>query len=294
VGVRTRREQGELYARAVIAADGVNSLLAEKARLRRKFSPREMALGIKEVIALDRRTIEERFNLWGNEGVAHEFAGFFARDVAGGGFLYTNQESLSVGVVLSLSSLINKRVTPYELLNQFKQHPYVEPLLRGGVTREFSAHLIPEFGGGRSVQLYTHGLLVAGDAAGLVLVTGIFLEGMNYAIASGVAAAETVKEAKKKGDFSRHTLSRYQQLLEQSFVLKDLQKFRHAAEFAREPRLQGAYPSWLCRVAERLFTVDGHPKRKIKEIALRELKQQGISPGRLFLDSLRGGRTLIW
>jgi electron transfer flavoprotein-quinone oxidoreductase len=162
------------------------------------------------------------------------------------------------------------------------------------VTREFSAHLIPEFGGGRSVQLYTHGLLVAGDAAGLVLVTGIFLEGMNYAIASGVAAAETVKEAKKKGDFSRHTLSRYQQLLEQSFVLKDLQKFRHAAEFAREPRLQGAYPSWLCRVAERLFTVDGHPKRKIKEIALRELKQQGISPGRLFLDSLRGGRTLIW
>ena len=59
--------KGELYADVVVAADGVNSFLAREAGLRGVFL-QEMTLGIKEVIALDRQLLEERFQINGNEG----------------------------------------------------------------------------------------------------------------------------------------------------------------------------------------------------------------------------------
>ncbi len=50
VGVQCRREEGELYAPVVIAADGANSFLAKKAGLQHEFRADEMTLGVKEVL----------------------------------------------------------------------------------------------------------------------------------------------------------------------------------------------------------------------------------------------------
>ncbi len=178
VGVRCRREQGELYAPIVIAADGANSFLAKKAGLQHEFKADEMTLGVKEVLRLDAHTIEERFNLGNDEGAATEYVGFATGNVKGGAFLYTNRDTLSIGVVTQIASLAQQRVKAYELLDQFKQHPAVAPLVRDSVPVEYSAHMIPEGGWAMLPRLSRGGLLVVGDAAGFVFTAGIFLEGI--------------------------------------------------------------------------------------------------------------------
>ena len=81
---------------------------------------------------------------------------------------------------------------------------------------EYSAHVIPE---ASRTGLFTDGLLVVGDAAGLIVNSGITLRGMDMAIASGMAAAEAVKIAIGKNDFFKKTLSHYEYLLKNDFVL---------------------------------------------------------------------------
>ena len=55
-GVRTRR--GDLRARVVIGADGVNSTVAEKAALRPKLTPAEVSLITREILDLPDEVIE--------------------------------------------------------------------------------------------------------------------------------------------------------------------------------------------------------------------------------------------
>src|SRR3989440_2987368 len=209
VGVRCRREEGDLYAPIVIAADGANSFLAKKVGLQHEFRADEMTLGVKEVLRLDAHTIEERFNLTGDEGMSNEFVGFATGEVKGGGFLYTNRETLSIGVVVQIASLAEKKVRAYDLLDQFKGHPAVAPLVRDSVTIEYSAHMIPEGGWSMLSRLSRAGMMVVGDAAGFVFATGLFLEGMNFAIASGLAVAAVAHQAHTDHDFSAQSMARY-------------------------------------------------------------------------------------
>lgn len=291
IGIKAGED--EMLADVVIAADGVNSLLAKKAGLRTKeFAPDQIAVGVKEVIALPRATIEERFNLEGDDGVANEFVGFCTRGVQGGGFLYTNQESLSLGIVTQIDSLRKSHLKPLDLIEEFRLHPMIKNYVRGGEIVEYSAHLIPEAGLGMLPKLYGNGLLVAGDAAGLVCAIGLTLEGANFAIASGIAAAETVKLAKEKGDFSSATLSHYQKLLEDSFVLQDLKTYRKAPHFLENPHMYSTYPELICHLASKVFTVDGQPKKKISKLVRGELKEKKVSLWRLVRDMIEGGRAI--
>ncbi|MFL5800828.1 MAG: FAD-dependent oxidoreductase [Roseiflexaceae bacterium] len=293
-GVRVRREDGDIRANVVIACDGVHSFLARKAGLQREFRMDEMSLGVKEVIELDEATIQERFQLSGDEGMAIEYLGAVTHDVHGGAFLYTNRDTLSVGVIGQIESLAERRRRPYELLEAFKSHPAVAPLLRGGRLREYSAHIIPEAGWSLKPKLYTGGMLVAGDAAGFCFAAGLYLEGINYAIQSGLAAGEAAVAAHQARDFSARGLACYEQLLEARHVTTDFRKFRHAPEFVHSERLQNLYPSLLAHGAERLFRVDGKGKRKILPIALETLKRFRVSPFQLLRDLWHGGRALGW
>lgn len=272
----------ELPSNVVIACDGVNSFLAEKAGLRGKILPRDIKQGVKEVIQFPRRLIEQRFNLAGEEGLAWEFIGSFTRGIPGGGFIYTNKESLSVGIVVQLSGLVKNNLQANDLLEEFKQHPDVENLLADGQLVEYSAHLIPAAGRAMMPNLYSDGFLVAGDAASFVLATGLTLEGVSFAIASGVAAAETVIRAKKKEDFSRKSLSYYAELLKKSFVWKDLKTFKEAPKFLLNPRLYSQYPELACDLAEKIFANDGQPRKKIRKL-FRESMDGKIS----FLEIIR-------
>jgi Dehydrogenases (flavoproteins) len=118
-------ELEEFEAKAIIAADGVNSEVALIAGARGKFEPEALYQGVKCIVRLPEDIIDERFNLSNGEGVAHLFAGDISRGHNGGGFLYTNKDTLSVGLVYHLDSLIKSPVEPYELLNEFLTRPVI-------------------------------------------------------------------------------------------------------------------------------------------------------------------------
>jgi electron transfer flavoprotein-quinone oxidoreductase len=292
-GVSTRRSDGEVRADAVIAADGANSLLAKKAGLRKEFSGSSFAVAAKELLALPAETIGARFGLAGGEGLAQSFIGEATKGMVGGAFLYTNRASLSLGVVVRLSSLQERKISVADVLEDFKSHPHIKTVIRDAILKEYSGHLIPEEGIKMVPELYGNGLLVAGDAAGFLLSTGLTLQGMNFAIASGFAAAQALKMAKQKGDFSRKGLACYQDLLEESFVLRELKTFQHAPSFQANPRIYELYPSLFCGISKNMFQVTGQPKKKILSLVRAEMKGK-ISTWRLVKDIIQAGRALIW
>lgn len=290
VGVRTSRPDGDLYADVVIVAQGVNRLLTERAGLAPPLDPRETAIAVKEVIALPRETIEERFNLEPGEGTTIELVGQATRGLVGTGFIYTNQESISLGVGVMIHQMVERKLNPNDLLEGMKRHPMVRRLIQGGEVREFGAHMIPE-GGYRNVpRVYADGVLVVGDAA--MLVNGLHREGSNLALISGKLAAHTVLEAREAGDFSSRTLAAYRQRLEESFILKDLRKYENANEFFdHHPAFFTLYPELLARVAHAFGTVDMVPKRD-KQAAIWRMVKSSRAPWRIATDLYQAWRTL--
>jgi len=195
--------------------------------------------------------------------------------------------------VAKLSALQAKKMSIADLLEGFKALPSLEAKIGNASLKEYSAHLIPEGGFKALPRLYGGGILFAGDAAGFVCSTGLTLEGMNFAIASGRAAARTVIRAREEGDFSERQLAHYQELLEESFVLQDLETFRRAPGFLSNPRLYEVYPSLACEIASRIYRVSGDPRKDILSIVREESKGK-ISVGQLIKDVIQGVRALIW
>jgi len=262
-----------LRADVVIACDGVLSLIPEKAGLRAPGQAGGYAVGLKEVIALSPEKIEDRFNLDPGEGAAHLFVGEATKGRFGGGFIYTNRESLSLGVVLGIGDLVEEG-PPLEapgFLDDFKKRPEVARLFRGGETLEYSAHVIAERGFGGLGPFYGDGILIAGDAAGLALNLGLTVRGMEYAMASGALAARTILKTREAGSFSAENLALYRRLLEESFVLKDFETFKHAPEILENKRLFRYYPEWAGALFRDLYGVPAGPKEKLFRTLKRHL-----------------------
>jgi len=270
----------------VIAADGVNSFLAKEAGLYPHFSAEHITLGAKEVLHLGRDEIDRRFGLRDLEGLDIEMLGC-TQGIAGGGFLYTNLESIAVGVVLSVTGLARSGLRPEQVIAGMKQHPAIAPYVEGGELVEYSAHLIPEGGYRVMAELAGDGLLVTGDAAGLCLAAGLWLEGVNFAIGSGLAAAQTAVEALAAGDTSAAGLAGYRRRLERSFVLQDHRKLRRAPDLLLSDRVQRLYPQLTCDVAEGIFTVE-NPSRKrgLARVALDAVRRSPVRVRDLARDSL--------
>ena len=291
VGVTTDRPDGELTASVVIACDGVNSFLAKQEGLYGEVDAANYTLGVKETLALPKHVIDERFGVRGTDGVDIEIIGC-TNGINGGGFIYTNLDTLAVGLVLKLPKLAAQKKRPEELIASMKEHPAIAPLVEGGELKEYSAHLIPEAGLAMIPKLIGDGLLIAGDAAALCLAAGIWLEGVNFAMASGMYAAQAVVEALRSGDTSAKGLAGYQRRLEATFVLKDHRKLRRAPELVLSDRVQHLYPELATSVAERMFRVDNpEPKPGVRRIVKQERKRIGIRRRDLIRDGITGLRS---
>lgn len=275
VGVKTEPGGDELYADCVIDAEGANSLLMKQVGLRKEFEPHSMALGVKEVIGLERGKIEDRFNLESNEGAALQFFGHCAKGLYGGAFVYTNLDSISVGLAVSVGHLTEAGLKPHELLDDFIQHPAIRPYLRGGETLEYSAHMIPEAGYYNLPQDFAaNGFLVVGDAAGLVN-NSQYMEGTNLAAASGIMAGETVAGAKERGDFSCAALSDYTRRLKDSFIMKDIYKFRKMKKtMLKHPEYLGEFPDALADAIVQYFTISDSPKAEVEREVRSHLRSR--------------------
>ncbi|MGA4718397.1 FAD-dependent oxidoreductase [Fictibacillus nanhaiensis] len=259
VGVRTDRPDGDLYADVVVLADGVNSLLAKSLGFHKEFRPDEVALATMEIIKLDKKTIEDRFNLEENQGTTIELFGDATKGILGTGFLYTNKDTLSLGVGSLLSGLIKHKIKPYELLEYVKNHPMIRPYIAGGEPVEYLAHMIPEGGYKSMPKVAGNGVLVVGDAA--QLVNAIHREGSNLAMKSGQFAAEAVLLAKEREDYSEATLNHYKTRLMSSFVGQDMKKYKDSTHhFDKFPQYFDKYIPMVNKAASQMFTVDGSSK----------------------------------
>ena len=291
--MRTDRPGGDVTADVVIACDGVNSFLAKEAGLYGPVDAANYTLGAKQTLALPRSVIEERFGVRDREGVDIEILGGTS-GVNGGGFLYTNLDSVAVGVVLKLPKLAAQSMRPEEIIAALIAHPGVAPLVEGGEVVEYSAHLIPEAGYSMLPQLVTDGMLVCGDAAALCLAAGIWLEGVNFAMASGMYAGEAAVEALAAGDPSARGLAGYRTRLESTFVLRDHRKLRRAPELVLSDRIQHQMGPFVANVIERMFRVDNPtPKPGLRRIATEERKRAGLRYRDLLKDAVAAARTYL-
>ena len=218
VGVRTPQE--ELRASLVIDASGVTSNLVSEAGLRDRLTPRQLYHGIKRVYRLDQGAIEKRFRVKAGEGRAVFFMGEFMREIGGGAFVYTNRDTLSVGLVVSLDSLIRQTTEHFDrvgkaldVLDGFEEHPMVAELLDGAAPLEYSAHNIPKGYKAILKRPYADGFLAAGDALGAFVKIGPMIDGMRRAVTSGMMAASAYLSATSSGSFKGKNLSRYRDLL---------------------------------------------------------------------------------
>ena len=285
-----RAEGEDIGANVVVAADGAMSFVAEEAGLRPRHEPHHFAVGVKETVELPRKTIEDRFNLHGDEGAAQLYFGSVTKGLTGGGFLYTNRESISLGVVVGIGSLMDdaRHLETYELMEEFKQRSEISTLVQDGETVEYSAHTIPEGGIKSLSRLYGDGILVVGDAAGFALNMGIIVRGMDLAIASGVMAGEAIKAAKGQGDYSARTLASYETMLNRSFVMKDLRTFRDVWKVLNNPRLFKKYPGAISALLTELMFIDSDPKAKLSSTALKHIRKQFLN-----LSTLKDAASLL-
>jgi electron transfer flavoprotein-quinone oxidoreductase len=280
VGVGTGRGD-DLYADVVIVCEGIGlgSSLLERtqingAPLRRRLRPDEVAMAVKEVMKLDAATIEDRFNCEPGEGCTIECFGDATLGMSGFMFIYTNKDTLSVGGGALLSEFNKTLRSPNDVMEHFKNHPAVQPLLRGAETVEYLAHLIPE-GGHRGIpKLYGPGYLVCGDAA--MLSNPVHREGSNLAMESGRLAAQTVIHAKEAGDFSVRRLAEYKSKLDHSWVMADMKKYDGAVPLLEHnPQLLNKYPQVLDLAMDEFFRVDGESKWKKQSNIIKMVRKEG-------------------
>ena len=285
IGVKAGEE--EMFADCVLLADGVNSLLAQRLGLKKELDPRQVAVGVKEVIYLGEEEINKRFGVTSDEGVAWLVAGDVTGGAVGGGFLYTDKECVSVGIVTTIGDIGYGGVAPRDMVERLKEHPAIRDYLVGGRLEEYCAHLVTEGGYNMIPQLYGDGVLVAGDAAAFVMNLGYTIRGMDLCVESARLAAETIIAAKEKGDFSKAALAAYETALNNSFVMRDMKHYRKMPAFIDNHRIFEQYPGMMEEIMQGLFLVDGQPPVKFSKKAMGAVKKVGIF--KLAGDARRGG-----
>lgn len=289
VGVRA--DGDELEAHVVILADGVNSILGESIGMVKPVQPSAVAVGAKELIALPEEVIRSRFGLEGDDGASWLFAGTPSAGLMGGGFIYTNKDSVSLGVVCGLEGIGESPVSVPQMLEDFRNHPTVRPLIEGGKLIEYSGHVVPEAGINMCPELVGDGVLIIGDAAGFCLNVGYTIRGMDLAVASAQAAAEAVIEAHAKKDFSRAGLAGYRKNLENSCVFKDLGLYKQLPAFLEHnPRVFNQYPSLAANIMHDLFTVTGEGEQRLYKKLFARCREIGLL--NLAGDAIKGMRAL--
>jgi len=220
-------ELDPIEADIVVAADGVNSELARDAGLMDWEDPEDWFQGVKAVVDMPPEAINERFDIDDDEGSAHLFSGDLFDGVRGGGLLYTNESSLSIGTVFHLDSLADGRAEPHELLDSLLTHPLLDQWFQGEYhEREYSAKLVPDSKKVAHPSPHRGRLMLVGDAAGQMQAQGPIIKGMNHAVTAGGLAAEAFAEAKARGTPDAAG-ALYEQKLEDEGVMKKLRPRRY-------------------------------------------------------------------
>jgi electron transfer flavoprotein-quinone oxidoreductase len=285
VGIRSGDE--EMRSDIVVGADGVNSLLGQNAGLFPDVKAHAVGLGVKETIELADSVINARFGVTDKEGAAR--IGIGCTDgISGGAFLYTNKGSISLGIVFNPEQAAKQERPVQEIFQDFKMHPAIQPLIEGGTSVEYGAHLVPELGfEGIPKRLHREGFLVVGDAAQFGINTGLIIRGMDLAIVSGLAAARAIL----KSTGAAETGPLYMQQLEELLLLANQRAYKNFHNIFEISRIFNEYPKLANDAMQFLFTVDGKvPKPMLK--GLLAAMSKNASFGGMAADGWKAFRSL--
>ena len=285
VGIKAGED--EMRAGIVVAADGVNSLLGQKAGLFPDAKGNAVGVGVKETIELPDALISQRFALKDDEGTARVAIGC-TEGISGGAFLYTNKGSISLGIVFNPQQAAKNGRHIQEIFQDFKMHPAILALIEGGTSVEFGGHLVPEMGyHGIPKQLYREGMLVVGDAAQFGINTGMIIRGMDLAIVSGLAAAKAILAAKSTAE----TGPLYMQQLEELSLLPNMRAYSEFHSIFEMSRIFKEYPTLANQAMQFMFTVDGRvPPPMLKK--LRQIVKNNVSFGQMAADGWKAYRSI--
>lgn len=235
----------DIVAKITALAEGTRGALAQAFLEWQKIgspNPQIFALGVKELWE-----VKEPLR-----SVVHTMGWPLSQDVFGGSFMYPQGDNLvSLGLVVGLDYR-DASLDVHELLQRMKGHPLFAKQLAGGEVVEWGAKTIPE-GGYYSLPTRFHGdgVLLLGDAIGLVNVPA--LKGIHYAMQSGVFAARVIFESLKQCDYSTRQLGRYDDLLRESYVIRDLRKTRNMRLAFKDGFAIGAVKAGLMTVTGGAF-----------------------------------------
>lgn len=277
----------KVTAPITIICDGTNSrtTLGTFIRGRKRLDEHHTEIGVKEVYKFPQDVLENRFAVSGTTGRAQEWVlANLPRGIMGGGFLYTNRDTVSLGVIVSLASLKGRGIASHEIVERFKLHPTIAPFIAGGELVEYGAKLIPDGGASAPAHLWGDGFMVAGDAAGFTFSNGIVIQGMNYAIRSGLLAAESALAAVKSKDSSTASLGSYGSRLEQANVLSDFQRFRGLDKVKWNERIYSDYPAMMTDLLHTMMTEHGQPKPHGRDLLKGARKKSGVGTTRMLRD----------
>ena len=285
VGIKCGED--EMRANIVVAADGVNSLLGQKAGLFPDAKAKAVGVGVKETIELPDEVISQRFALKEGEGAARVAIGC-TEGISGGAFMYTNKGSISLGIVFNPEQAAKNGRHIQEIFQDFKTHPAIEALIEGGTSVEFGGHLVPEMGyHGIPKRLYRDGMVVVGDAAQFGINTGLIIRGMDLAIVSGLAAAKAILAAKSGAEVGPV----YMQQLEQLGMLPNMKAYSEFHNIFEITRIFKEYPTLANQMMHFMFTVDGKvPPPMLKEML--RIVRSNVTLGQMASDGWKAYRSI--
>jgi electron-transferring-flavoprotein dehydrogenase len=212
----------DLQAKVTVLGEGprgsLTKQLTQRLGLNNGREPQVYSLGIKELWELP----DDRYPAG---RVTHTLGYPSDAKTYGGGWIYGMQNRIvNIGYVTGLDYR-DPLLDPHAEFQRFKQHPFLARLLEGGKMIRYGAKTIAAGGPYAMPQIYADGVLLVGDCAGFL--NSQRLKGIHTAIKSGMLAAEAIFEALLARDFSARQLQRYEQLVNESWVMKELQRVRN-------------------------------------------------------------------
>jgi electron-transferring-flavoprotein dehydrogenase len=228
----------DIAAKATVLAEGCWGHLTDAAvgefDLDEGREPQVWELGVKEVWKVKKPL----------DRVIHTLAGWPLKISAkyhqiGGSWIYpmkdekTGEDLVSIGFVLDLD-YADATSSAHDLLQQFKTHPLVRDILDGGERVGWGAKAIPAGGYWAMPKLSAPGVVLSGDAAGMVNLAA--LKGVHLAIKSGMLAAESIYASLKAGT---NDFSAYEGAIEDSLVGKELYEQRNTRQPFQKGLIKG-------------------------------------------------------
>jgi len=296
VGIRSGSDTVD--ADIVIDAEGVNRILLEKLGLTPRLTPDQVGVGVKEVLKIDPKLIEERLGLSEDEGLSWLVIGDITRGIPGGGFIYTMRDTLSIGLVLSVlpaakAAEENKLdVHISELLENFRTHPYFYRYWSEAEIIEYGGRLVLE-GGLKTMpkKLYYPGFLVVGDAAGFLVNAGYTFRGVDTAVYSGKLAAEVVLEAFNRKKFDEEILRIYEDKIKSSYIYKELLNHKGVSEVMHDTFFFNEIPKISIESFVRIFEAD-YEEPKILSSIYNSVKTHRVNLLKLLSNLFKVVRNL--